>query len=119
MILNTQYMEEAQQLCDRLLIIHKGKILIEGKPSELVKTEIGEEVIEVRNHGSEKDVLKMIGGMKFTHEVVGDTLYIYSDHTAEIMPKIVCEEHCSILRRPATLEDVFLKLTSKGIGNHD
>ncbi|MFC1517220.1 ABC transporter ATP-binding protein [Candidatus Margulisiibacteriota bacterium] len=115
MILNTQYMEEAQQLCDRLLIMHKGKILKKGSPAQLVKEEVGEEVIEVRNHGSEKDVLKMIEGMNFTHEIVGDTLYIYSDHSAEIMPKIVCEEHCSILRRPATLEDVFLKLTGRGL----
>jgi len=115
MILNTHYMEEAQQLCDRLLILDKGGILKEGIPKELVKNEVGEEVVEVRNHQGVKDVLRKLQGLEFNSEVVGDTLYFYCHESKEILTRLATSETLSVLRRLATLEDVFLKLTGRGL----
>jgi len=114
-ILNTHYMEEAQQLCDRLLILDKGGILKEGIPQELVKNEVGEEVVEVRNHKGVKDVLRKLEGLEFNSEVVGDTLYLYCHESKEILTRLATSETLSVLRRLATLEDVFLKLTGRGL----
>ena len=114
-ILNTHYMEEAEQLCDRLLILDKGSILKEGIPQELVKNEVGEEVVEVRNHEGVKDVLRMLQGLEFNSEVVGDTLYLYCHESKEILTRLATSETLSVLRRLATLEDVFLKLTGRGL----
>jgi lipooligosaccharide transport system ATP-binding protein len=114
-ILNTHYMEEAQQLCDRLLILDKGTILKEGIPKELVKNEVGDEVVEVRNHQGVKDVLRMLQGLEFNSEVVGDTLYLYCHESKEILTRLAASETLSVLRRLATLEDVFLKLTGRGL----
>jgi lipooligosaccharide transport system ATP-binding protein len=114
-ILNTHYMEEAQQLCDRLLILDKGTILREGIPKELVKNEVGEEVVEVRNHKGVKDVLRMLQGLEFNSEVVGDTLYLYCHESKDILTRLATSETLSVLRRLATLEDVFLKLTGRGL----
>ncbi len=115
MVLNTHYMEEAEQLCDRLLILDKGTILKEGIPQELVKNEVGEEVVEVRNHRGVKDVLRMLQGLEFNSEVVGDTLYLYCHESKEILTRLATSETFSVLRRLATLEDVFLKLTGRGL----
>jgi len=115
MILNTHYMEEAEQICDRLLILDKGTILKEGIPKELVKSEVGEEVVEVRNHKGVKDVLRKLQGLEFNSEVVGDTLYLYCHESKEILTRLATAETFSVLRRLATLEDVFLKLTGRGL----
>jgi len=115
MVLNTHYMEEAEQLCDRLLILDKGTILREGIPQELVKSEVGEEVVEVRNHQGVKDVLRKLQGLEFNSEVVGDTLYFYCRESKEILTRLATSETLSVLRRLATLEDVFLKLTGRGL----
>lgn len=114
-VLNTHYMEEAQQLCDRLLILDKGNILKEGIPQELVKNEVGEEVVEVRNHKGVKDVLRKLQGLEFNSEVVGDTLYLYCHESKDILTRLATSETLSVLRRLATLEDVFLKLTGRGL----
>jgi len=114
-ILNTHYMEEAQQLCDRLLILDKGSILKEGIPQELVKNEVGDEVVEVRNHQGVKDVLRKLQGLEFNSEVVGDTLYLYCHESKDILTRLATSETLSVLLRLATLEDVFLKLTGRGL----
>ena len=119
MVLNTQYMEEAQQLCDRLLILDKGRILKTGVPKELVKNEVGDEVVEVRGHEGVENVLRKLQGLQFNSEVVGDTLYLYYHYhhhqSKEILTRLATSESISVLRRPATLEDVFLKLTGRGL----
>lgn len=115
MILNTHYMEEAQQICDRLLILDKGKILKEGRPRELIKNEVGQEVVEIRDHGDMQFILKILTGLKFNYETVGDTLYLYCDDSVEIMTRLSKCHDCAVLRRPATLEDLFLKLTGRGL----
>jgi len=117
LILTTQYMEEAQQLCDRLVIMHEGRILREGKPAKLVAEEIGNEVMEIRAPAQEDErILKALSGIDCGHERVGDTLYLYCRDGHEIMKKIVELNLPNFLNRPATLEDVFLKLTGRSLG---
>ncbi|HLD28817.1 MAG TPA: ATP-binding cassette domain-containing protein, partial [bacterium] len=115
MILNTQYMEEAEQICDRLLILDKGRLLKEGVPHKLIEQEVGREVVEVRDHKNAANVLSLIAGLPFNSETVGDTLYLYCSESREILTRLATSEDISVLRRPATLEDVFLKLTGRGL----
>jgi lipooligosaccharide transport system ATP-binding protein len=115
-VLTTQYMEEAEQLCDRIAIMHKGKILKEGTPRKLIKEEIGREVIEVRGGKAEEQKLtEVLSGIKFDHERAGDTFFIYCADGKAIMEKVASLGLQNVLHRPASLEDVFLKLTGRSL----
>jgi lipooligosaccharide transport system ATP-binding protein len=116
LILTTQYMEEAQQLCDRIVIMHQGKILREGLPLRLVEEEIGREVIEIRIAKEEDErIIGHLAPFACGHERVGDTLYFYCRDGHEVMRKLVELDLPNTWTRPATLEDVFLKLTGRGL----
>jgi lipooligosaccharide transport system ATP-binding protein len=116
LILTTQYMEEAQQLCDRIVIMHQGKILREGLPLRLIEEEIGREVVEIRIGREEDDrLIGELGSFARGHERVGDTLFFYCRAGHDIMRKLVELDLPNTWTRPATLEDVFLKLTGRGL----
>jgi len=116
LILTTQYMEEAQQLCDRIVIMHRGKILKQGVPTQLVAEEIGREVVEIRiGQDEDEKIIGHLSAMSCGHERVGDTLYFYCRDGHDLMKKLVELNLPSYLSRPATLEDVFLKLTGRGL----
>jgi len=116
LILTTQYMEEAQQLCDRIVVMHQGKILKEGIPSRLVADEIGREVVEVRVPKEEDErIVGQLAEFSSGHERVGDTLYFYCRDGQGLMRKLVELDLPNYLTRPATLEDVFLKLTGRSL----
>ncbi len=116
LILTTQYMEEAEQLCDRIVIMHQGKILKAGKPKELIEQEIGREVIEIRIPKEEdENLVKLLSGLSRGYERVGDTLYFYCKDGRELMKKIVEMDLKNYFNRPASLEDVFLKLTGRSL----
>lgn len=115
-ILTTQYMEEAQQLCDRIVVMYQGKILKEGVPSKLVADEIGREVVEVRIPKEEDErIVAQLSDFSSGHERVGDTLYFYCRDGHDLMKKLVELDLPDYLTRPATLEDVFLKLTGRSL----
>src|SRR4030043_609566 len=116
LILTTQYMEEAQQLCDRIVVMHQGKILKEGVPARLVAHEIGREVVEVRVPKEEDErIIGQLAEFSCGHERVGDTLYFYCRDGHGMMKKLVEPALHNYLTRPATLEDVFLKLTGRSL----
>jgi len=116
LILTTQYMEEAQQLCDRVVIMHRGKILKEGAPSYLVAEEIGREVVEIRIAKEEDErIIGRLSSLACGHERVGDTLYFYCRDGQDLMKSLIELDLPNYLTRPATLEDVFLKLTGRGL----
>ncbi len=116
LILTTQYMEEAQQLCDRLVVMYEGKIHKEGTPSRLVEEEIGREVVEVRVPPEEDArILVHLAAFPCVHERVGDTLYFYCRDGHGLMKKLLELDLPNTLNRPATLEDVFLKLTGRSL----
>jgi lipooligosaccharide transport system ATP-binding protein len=115
-VLTTQYMEEAQQLCDRIVVMHQGRILKEGVPSRLVEEEIGREVVEVRVPPEEDGrVLAHLADFPCAHERVGDTLYFYCRDGHGLMRRLLELDLPNTLNRPATLEDVFLKLTGRSL----
>jgi lipooligosaccharide transport system ATP-binding protein len=116
LVLTTQYMEEAQQLCDRIVVMHQGKILKEGVPSKLVEEMIGREVVEVRvPQEYDQKVFQQMQGAACQHERVGDTLYFYCQDGQALMRRLIDLDLHDYLSRPATLEDVFLKLTGRGL----
>jgi lipooligosaccharide transport system ATP-binding protein len=116
LILTTQYMEEAHQLCDSIVIMHQGKILKEGIPSKLVEDEIGREVVEVRIPPEDDDkIIQHLFPFSFEHERVGDTLYFYCQDGQELMRRLIELNLHNFLNRPASLEDVFLKLTGRSL----
>jgi lipooligosaccharide transport system ATP-binding protein len=111
-LLTTHYMDEAQRLCDRLLIMDGGRILVQGTPQELIRRHVGVSVIEVvAPCDSLRDVLQERG---VAHEDVGQRLVVYSGD-GETLYRELISEHCreGCMLRPATLEDVFLRLTGR------
>ncbi|MCX5833976.1 MAG: ATP-binding cassette domain-containing protein [Deltaproteobacteria bacterium] len=111
-LLTTHYMEEASRLCDRLIIMDHGRILVEGKPVDLVRQYAGRDVIEV---SEPTDRLRsFISSKGLPHDDLGHRLIIYCDNRDQIYGEIssqYCQEGCIL--RMATLEDVFLKLTGR------
>jgi lipooligosaccharide transport system ATP-binding protein len=113
-LLTTHYMEEAAQLCDRVVIIDEGRILLEGTPASLVEQEVGRTVIEAWNHASE--FTEFLRGLAGRLEEVGDRLYFYP--TEPEVAEHALEErfpHQERLIRRATLEDVFLLRTGRAL----
>jgi lipooligosaccharide transport system ATP-binding protein len=113
-LLTTHYMEEAAQLCDRVVVIDHGTILLEGTPAGLVEREVGRTVVEAWNFSEEfAGFLRTLPGRV---EVVGDRLYFYpreADHIERLLEERF--EHQERLIRRASLEDVFLKLTGRAL----
>jgi len=112
-ILTTHYMEEAAELCDRVLIVDTGKIIEEGKPSELVEKHAGEEVLEVDN---EEQILKTLKE-KFPEarlDVLGEKILVFTNEPHGVFVKFLQDFPLkgATVRR-ANLEDVFLKLTGR------
>ena len=111
-LLTTHYMEEAAQLCDQIGVMDEGQFLVKGPPQELVRERVGEEVIELR--GVEKhEVGPALNGLTIDTEQAGDTLYMYCRNGAPVMERLISAGKRDFLRRPATLEDLFLRLTGR------
>lgn len=117
LILTTQYMEEAEQLCDRIVIMDKGKILREGVPDRLIVEEIGNDVIEIQmSQAKDAWLLDQIKDQLFHHERVGDIFYLYCRDGHSLRQKISGLDLPKVISRQASLEDVFLKLTGRSLG---
>ncbi len=112
LLLTTHYMEEAERLCDELIIMDQGRILEQGTPASLIRKHAEPEVIEVR--GEEKlarQALAAAGEGRF--EAVGDTYYYYTRDARAVVKQLEGMAGLTFLHRPANLEDVFLKLTGR------
>lgn len=110
-VLTTHYLEEAARLCDRLIIMDSGRILVEGKPDELVKEYIGTEIVEVQNTPEAAACLDSVAAR---YEMIGDMIQVYTDDPKRVANALL--EECrpgQVVARKATLEDVFLKLTGR------
>jgi lipooligosaccharide transport system ATP-binding protein len=114
-LLTTHYMEEAEYLCDRLVILDQGRILAEGKPRTLVQNIIGDEILELVPTDLEGclTVLKS-NPKKLRCQVVGKKVEIFAQDPRSLVPELLSQlkvENFSLRR--ATLEDVFLHLTGR------
>jgi lipooligosaccharide transport system ATP-binding protein len=113
-VLTTHYMDEAAQLCDRLVIMDEGKILVQGKPADLVRQHVGNGVVEIISPADEIEAY--VGSKGMNHERAGERLYIYTDENQETRRGLLDRfPDANIVIRDATLEDVFLKLTGRGL----
>lgn len=118
LVLTTHYMDEAEQLSDRIIVIDKGQIMAEGSPAHLIRTYSSREVLEVR-YGSDKNssIAKKIADIGERQEVLPDRILIYSDNGERDLAEITKRGHhptTSLVRR-SSLEDVFLRLTGRSL----
>ena len=111
LMLTTHYMEEAERLCDELIIVDNGRRLDQGSPADLIRRHVEPEVIEIR--GDSGRLKTLAGGADCRLETIGDTLYCYTHDARERLKMLQGEAGLSFLHRPANLEDVFLKLTGR------
>ena len=118
LIITTHYMDEAEQLCDRLVVMDQGKIAAEGSPRQLIQRYAPREVVELRFDGSHQDkAVLALDGLAQRSEILADRVLLYTDdadatqqglHKRGINPE-------QVLVRRSTLEDVFLRLTGRGL----
>ena len=116
LVITTHYMDEAEQLCDRLIVMDKGTIMAEGSPAELIRDYSSREVVEVR-FGSAKnaEVAPQLSDLGDRIEVLPDRILIYAEDGEKILHQINAmglEPLTSLVRR-SSLEDVFLRLTGR------
>ncbi|HEY7323710.1 MAG TPA: ABC transporter ATP-binding protein [Streptosporangiaceae bacterium] len=117
LILTTHYMDEAEQLCDRLVVMDGGRIVAEGSPRELIDTYSTREVLELRFLPDEHDqAAELMAGTKADRtEVLADRILLYvqdGDAALDQVRRLGLEPLASLVRR-STLEDVFLRLTGR------
>jgi lipooligosaccharide transport system ATP-binding protein len=106
LLLTTHYMDEAQRLCDRIIIIDHGEILDEGSPQELIERHVLGHVFEVR-----KPLPAALNGDHWEHEDIGDAVLFYVRSSGEFVAEL--PENADYIQRQANLEDVFLRLTGR------
>jgi lipooligosaccharide transport system ATP-binding protein len=114
-LLTTHYMDEASRLCDRLIIMDHGRILVEGRPADLIQEKIGHSIIEIDNPGP--DLRVSVQKQRLEYEDTGHRLIIYSwsrEDSSRLFHEM-CDHfpHERCILRMATLEDLFLKLTGR------
>ena len=108
LLLTTHYMDEAQRLCDRLVIIDHGQILAEGSPQYLIDKHVKGHVFELQ-----KTAEGALDLSRFEHEDIGDSVLIYVHHPDEFTQ--IAPTEAQYLHRQANLEDVFLRLTGRAL----
>ncbi len=118
LVLTTHYMDEAEQLCDRLVVVDKGRIMAEGSPAALIREYSSKEVLEVR-FGSDRnaEAAERLAGVGERLEVLPDRILVYSDNgeaALEAITRLGLEPLTSLVRR-SSLEDVFLRLTGRSL----
>ena len=116
LLITTHYMDEAEQLCDRLMVMDKGRIMAEDSPANLIKTYSTKEVLEVR-FGSDRNAqfADQLRSMCDRIEVLPDRVLMYSDDCETLLHNVVSKgmQPTTSLVRRSSLEDVFLRLTGR------
>ena len=116
LVLTTHYMDEAEQLCDRLIVMDKGQIMAEGSPAQLIKDYSSKEVLEVRFGSSgNAQAAKQLKDVGDRIEVLPDRILVYTENGEKVLEEITkkgLKPITSLVRR-SSLEDVFLRLTGR------
>jgi lipooligosaccharide transport system ATP-binding protein len=118
LLITTHHMDEAEQLCDRLIVMDKGKIMAENSPAQLIKDYSTKEVLEVR-FGSEKnhEMVDVLRPLAERIEVLPDRILLYAEDGEALLEQIAAKgihPNTSLVRR-SSLEDVFLRLTGRSL----
>lgn len=118
LLITTHYMDEAEQLCDRLIVMDKGKIMAEDSPAQLIRDYSTKEVLEVR-FGSDRnqEMVDVLRPLADRIEVLPDRILLYAEDGEQLLEQIAAKgihPNTSLVRR-SSLEDVFLRLTGRSL----
>ncbi|MDX1698271.1 MAG: ATP-binding cassette domain-containing protein [Thiohalobacterales bacterium] len=111
LLLTTHYMEEAERLCDELIIMDHGRILAQGSPRELIEQHVETDVIELRGLDDAMSAIARQSGCRL--EQMGNSLYCYTRDPAPLIEQLKHRHSLRFVHRPTGLEDVFLRLTGR------
>lgn len=115
-LLTTHFMEEAERLCDRLLLIDQGQTILTGPPAALISQEVEPHVVEVISSAPlPSAVLASLSQFAQRTEQSGDALFFYTQDAHPLLSALEEYPHLRVLHRPANLEDLFLKRTGRQI----
>ena len=114
-LLTTHFMDEAERLCSRLLVLDHGKKIAEGKPRDLIAQFLEPDVVEVFGAGALATAEGPLRALAARVEVSGETVFFYTDSAAQLLQALSAYPQLRTLHRPANLEDLFLKLTGRQI----
>jgi lipooligosaccharide transport system ATP-binding protein len=114
-LLTTHFMDEAERLCSRLLVLDHGKKIAEGKPRDLIAQHLEPDVVEVYGAGAMALQDSPLAKLAARVEVSGETLFFYTQDAKPLLEALQAHPQLRTLHRPANLEDLFLKLTGRQI----
>jgi lipooligosaccharide transport system ATP-binding protein len=114
-LLTTHFMDEAERLCDRLIVLDHGRKMCEGSPRELVAGQLEPDVVEVYGHGAVALAGSALRALAERTEVSGETVFFYTHNAGPLLQGLSAHKQLRTLHRPANLEDLFLKLTGRQI----
>jgi lipooligosaccharide transport system ATP-binding protein len=114
-LLTTHFMDEAERLCSRLLVLDHGKKIAQGRPRDLIAQHLESDVVEVYGNGALQLVESPLKALAARVEVSGETVFCYTQHAKPLLDELSAHPKLRTLHRPANLEDLFLKLTGRQI----
>jgi lipooligosaccharide transport system ATP-binding protein len=114
-LLTTHFMDEAERLCHRLLVLDHGRKIAEGKPRELIAGHLEPDVVEVYGTGALALADSPVKALASRTEVSGETIFFYTQQARPLLEALSAYPALRTLHRPANLEDLFLKLTGRQI----
>ena len=114
-LLTTHFMDEAERLCNRLLVLDHGKKIAEGRPRDLIAQHLEPDVVEVYGVGALTLAESPMRALASRVEVSGETVFFYTGNAAALLQALQAHPNLRTLHRPANLEDLFLKLTGRQI----
>jgi lipooligosaccharide transport system ATP-binding protein len=114
-LLTTHFMDEAERLCSRLLVLDHGKKIAEGTPRDLIAQFLEPDVVEVYGTGALRLVDSPLRAYAARVEVSGETVFFYTQNARDLLDALGIHPNLRTLHRPANLEDLFLKLTGRQI----
>ena len=114
-LLTTHFMDEAERLCDRLIVLDHGRKMCEGSPRELVAGQLEPDVVEVYGQGAVELAGSALRALAERTEVSGETVFFYTHNAGPLLQGLGAHKQLRTLHRPANLEDLFLKLTGRQI----
>jgi lipooligosaccharide transport system ATP-binding protein len=115
-LLTTHFMDEAERLCNRLLVLDHGRKIAEGRPRDLIAEHLEPDVVEAYGNGAVALSESPLRSLASRTEVSGETVFFYTQDARPLLDALA-REHPKLrtLHRPANLEDLFLKLTGRQI----
>jgi lipooligosaccharide transport system ATP-binding protein len=114
-LLTTHFMDEAERLCSRLLVLDHGKKIAQGRPRDLIAQHLEPDVVEVYGNGALALVDSPLKALAARVEVSGETVFFYTRDARPLLDGLAAHPKLRTLHRPANLEDLFLKLTGRQI----